>query len=243
LPKRVDVLFTPRELGERGLSGRAVAVIDVLRATSSIVEAIANGARAVVPFADTEDAIRLAQTLGRTEVLLCGERRSRKIEGFDLGNSPSEFTSEAVADKLVIMTTTNGTPALIAGSSAARCVVAAYLNISAVVADLIAAAKPIVLLCAGRVGRFSLDDAICAGSVAHSLRLQMGQKLRMNDSARAAMALERRYRSHLADVILQTSAARQLREAGYTHDVAFCLQRDRHDVVPVMVDRQVIRAV
>jgi 2-phosphosulfolactate phosphatase len=243
LPKRIDVLFTPRELGERGLSGRVVAVIDVLRATSTIVEAIANGARAVLPTADMDDAVRLAQSIGRNEVVLCGERRSRKIEGFDLGNSPAEFTSAAVADKLVIMTTTNGTPALIAGSSAARCVAAAYLNISAVVADLIAQAKPIVLLCAGRGGRFSLDDAICAGSVARSLRKELGRKVRMNDSARAAMALERRYGSHLDAVILRTAAAGQLIEAGYAEDIAFCLTRDRHDVVPVMADRQVIRAV
>jgi 2-phosphosulfolactate phosphatase len=240
---RIDVLFTPRELGDRGLTGRAVAVIDVLRATSTIVEAMANGARAVLPAGDMDDAMRLAQTIGRSEVLLCGERRSRKIEGFDLGNSPSEFTSEAVADKLVIMTTTNGTPALLAGASADRCVVAAYLNMSAAVADLIGAGKPIALLCAGRGGRFSLDDAICAGSVVRSIRQKLGQKVRMNDSARAALALERRYRSQLNAVISRTSAGRQLLEAGYGDDIAFCLTRDRHDVVPVMADRQVLRAV
>ena len=108
---RIDVLLTPAEAGARSLSGRIVAVIDVLRATSTIVAAMANGARAIVPVAEIEDALRLAKTHGRDNVLLCGERRSRKIEGFDLGNSPLEFTSEAVADKLVVMTTTNGTRA------------------------------------------------------------------------------------------------------------------------------------
>jgi len=240
---RVDVLFTPHELADRGLSGRAVAVIDLLRATSTIVEAVANGARAVLPAADMDDAMRLAQTLGRSEVILCGERRSRKIEGFDLGNSPSEFTSAAVADKLVIMTTTNGTPALLAGASADRCVVAAYLNLSAAVADLLAAEKPIVLLCAGRGGRFSLDDVICAGSIARALRQQLGARVRMNDAARAAMGLERRYHPHLNAVISRTGAGRQLLEAGFADDIPMCLTRDRHDVVPVMVDRQVIRAV
>ena len=127
---RIDVFFTPRELN-RQLTGRVAAVIDVLRATSTIVEALANGARSVYPAATMDDAVRLAQSLGRKEVLLCGERGSRKIEGFDLGNSPLEFTREAVADKVVVMTTTNGTPALVAGSTADRCVVASFLNLSA----------------------------------------------------------------------------------------------------------------
>lgn len=240
---RIDVLFTPHELGERGLTGRVVGVIDVLRATSTIVEAIANGARSVLPAVDTDDALRLAQTFGRSEVLLCGERGSKKIEGFDLGNSPLEFTSEAVADKLVVMTTTNGTAALLAGSAADRCVVASYLNISAAVTDLTASGKPIVLMCAGREGRFSFDDALCAGSFVRELRRRVPGRIGLNDSALAVAALERRYRSHLDRVMVRTAAARQIIEAGHGDDIAYCLTRDRHDVVPVMADRQVLRAV
>src|SRR5688572_25556818 len=126
---KVDVYFAPTELTDRSLAGTVVAVVDVLRATSTIVEAIANGARAILPAADMDDALRLAQTIGRSEVLMCGERGARKIEGFDLGNSPLEFTSEVVADKLVVMTTTNGTRALIAGQTADRCIVAGFLNL------------------------------------------------------------------------------------------------------------------
>jgi 2-phosphosulfolactate phosphatase len=240
---RVDVLFTPHELGDRRLGGRVVGVIDVLRATSTIVEAVANGARAIYPAADMDDALRLAQTLGRSDVLLCGERGSRKIEGFDLGNSPPEFTSAAVADKLVVMTTTNGTPALVAGAAADRCIVASFSNLTAAATDLAASGKPIVLLCAGREGRFSLDDALCAGSMIRLLRSVAGQTLRMNDAAQAAAGLERRYGSHLRAAVARTSAARQLIDAGHETDIAYCLTRDRHNVVPVMADRQIIRAV
>ena len=239
---RIDVVFTPAEVGERGLAGRAAAVIDVLRATSTIVEAVANGARRVLPVADMEDALRLAQTFGRDDVLLCGERRSRKIDGFDLGNSPLEFTSEAVNDKLVIMTTTNGTRALLAGGAADRCVVAGFLNISAVAADLVAAERPIVILCAGRENRFSLEDALCAGSLVNALRAQLDKRVRLNDAALAAAALERRYRDRLEAVIRRTAAARQIVEAGHAPDIAYCLTRDRHAVVPIMADRQIIRA-
>lgn len=240
---RIDVLFAPHELGNRGLTGRVVGVIDVLRATSTIVEAIANGARTIFPATDMDDALRLAQMLGREDVLLCGERRARKIEGFDLGNSPAEFTSATVADKLVVMTTTNGTPALLAGSAADRCIVAAFLNISAAAADLSASGKPIVLLCAGREGRFSLDDALCAGSLIRQLSARADGPVRLNDAAQAVLGLERHYRARLAAVIRRTSAGRQLADAGLEDDIPYCLTRDRHDVVPVMADRKIIRAV
>jgi 2-phosphosulfolactate phosphatase len=239
---KIEVYFVPREVGERSLVGSVVAVVDVLRATSTITEAVANGARRILPASDMDDALRLAQMFGRSEVLLCGERGARKIEGFDLGNSPLEFTSAAVADKLVVMTTTNGTPALVAGEAADRCIVASFLNISAAARDLAASGKPIVILCSGREGRFSLDDALFAGSLIRVLRGGKPSRVRMNDAALAAAALERRYRSHLAAVIAQTAAAQQIVEAGHTEDIAYCLTRDRHDVVPVMSDRQIIRA-
>ena len=239
---KIEVYFSPTELGERTLSGSVVVVIDVLRATTTIVEAIANGARAILPAADMDDAMRLAQTIGRSEVLLCGERSARKIEGFDLGNSPLEFTSEAVADKLVVMTTTNGTPALVAGQAADRCIVGSFLNISAAASDLKTSGKPIVIMCAGREGRFALDDALCAGSLIRMLREGHEGRLRLNDGALAASALERRYRAHLAAVMRRTAAARQIVEAGHAEDIAYCLTRDRHAVVPVMSDRQIIRS-
>jgi 2-phosphosulfolactate phosphatase len=240
---KVDVYFAPTELTDRSLAGTVVAVVDVLRATSTIVEAIANGARAILPAADMDDALRLAQTIGRSEVLMCGERGARKIEGFDLGNSPLEFTSEVVADKLVVMTTTNGTRALVAGQTADRCIVGGFLNLSAVANELNAAGKPVVILCAGRDGSFSLDDALCAGSLIRAMQGSRKLRTELNDGAVAAAALERRYRAHLSAVMRRTSAARQIIEAGHEPDIAYCLTRDRHDVVPVMSDRQIIRAV
>lgn len=240
---KLEVYFAPAELGDRDLVGTVAAVIDVLRATSTIVEAVANGARTIFPATDMDDAMRLAQTIGRSEVLLCGERRARKIEGFDLGNSPLEFTSDAVADKLVVMTTTNGTPALVGGQAADRCIVASYLNLSAAARDLATSGKPIVIMCAGRQGRFSLDDALCAGSLIRVLRDEHEGRVRMNDAALAASALERRYRAHLGAVMRRTAAARQIVDAGHADDIDYCLTRDRHDVVPVMSNRQIIRAV
>jgi 2-phosphosulfolactate phosphatase len=235
---RIDVFFAPDEL-RRELTGRVAVVIDVLRATSTIVEAMANGAKNIYPVATTEDAVRLKQALDRDDVLLSGERRSRPIEGFDLGNSPREFTPEVVNDKMIIMTTTNGTPALIRGGSADRCVVASFLNLDAVAADLAESDKPLVVLCSGREGRFALEDALFAGTLIRALRAKRPGAFRLNDAAFAATALERRYRAHLVRVISHTKAARQIRDAGLSEDIAYCLTPNRHTVVPIMSDRHI----
>jgi 2-phosphosulfolactate phosphatase len=110
---RIDVLFTPGESNGLELAERVV-VVDVLRATSTIAEALANGARVVMPVAGVEEAARIAQGIGRDSVLLCGERRALPIAGFDLGNAPPEFTAGRVGGKALVMTTTNGTPAFLA---------------------------------------------------------------------------------------------------------------------------------
>ncbi|HEY0036802.1 MAG TPA: 2-phosphosulfolactate phosphatase, partial [Longimicrobium sp.] len=163
---RLDVLLTPGELVPGEIAERTVVVLDVLRASSSIVEALAAGARALFPVGTIEEAIRLANTLGRDEVLLAGERKCLPIEGFDLGNSPGEFTAERIAGKIVVMSTTNGTIALTAASVGARVVVASWLNFQAVVDDLVRTGAEPVLLCAGRERVFGLEDAVCAGQLA-----------------------------------------------------------------------------
>jgi 2-phosphosulfolactate phosphatase len=234
----VHVFFTPNELQD-SLSGKVAAVIDVLRATSTIVEALANGARAVHPTVDIQEAVELANRLGREDVLLSGEREARRIEGFDLGNSPREFTAEAVAGKVVVMNTTNGTPALEAAAGADRCVVAAFANLQAAAHHLAHAGQPIVIVCAGRGGTFSLDDALCAGALVRAIRKHGNGPWHFNDGAMGALALEQRYRGRLAGAFSRTAAARQIVDAGLADDIAYCLVQDRHDLVPIAAGRQI----
>src|ERR671921_11107 len=118
--------FTPSDV-----AGRLVVVIDVLRASSSIAAALANGARAVVPFENSGDVVERAKSFERSDVRLAGERKMLTIAGFDLGNSPSEFTREAVEGKTVLMTTTNGTPAIVNSQSARDVVIGSYVNFTA----------------------------------------------------------------------------------------------------------------
>ena len=234
----LELYFTPSELRD-SLSGKVAAVIDVLRATTTIIEALANGARSVHPTVSVEDAVDLANRLGRSDVVLSGERHARPIEGFDLGNSPREFTAEAVSGKIVVMTTTNGTPALDVAAAADRCVVAAFANLQAAAARLAEADQPITVLCAGRGGAFSLDDGLCAGALIRAIRARIGRALALNDTALAAVALEQHFRGRLARVFSRTAAARQIEDAGLADDIAYCLTEDRHNVVPIAAGRQI----
>ncbi len=236
---RVSVYFTPGELAASELAGRTVVVIDVLRATSTLVEALANGARSVFPAQTTDDAVRLAQALGREDVLLCGERRSLKIPGFDLGNSPLEFTAERVAGKVLVMATTNGTPALMACAGAKQVLVASLLNLGAVVQELAAAGEDVEILCAGRERRFALEDALCAGMLALGLRERLERAPRTNDAAAVAMSLARRASGRMERWLGRSAAGRQLKEIGLADDVAYCAAVDRHTVVPRLKERQV----
>lgn len=231
-----DVVLAPSEVDGACLAGRAVAVVDVLRATSTIIEALSNGARAVIPVDTVENAVRAATGIGRDEVLLGGERQGRLIDGFDLGNSPLEYSASRVAGKTLVMTTTNGTRALLAGSAGARCVVAAFLNVTAVV-DALADEEDVVLLCAGRAGRFALEDAACAGLIGR--RLVERRPLEPTDGGRAAIALAGRLGKSPDGFLRETAAARNLHRLDLDRDVEFCATLDRYTCVPEMHDRRI----
>jgi 2-phosphosulfolactate phosphatase len=110
---RIDVLFTPSGLTPGEVQGRAVFVIDILRATTTLSAALSHGAKAIIPVGSTEEALRLAQTIGSADILLAGEKECVRIPGFQLGNSPLEMTEPAVRGKTIIVTTSNGTKALL----------------------------------------------------------------------------------------------------------------------------------
>jgi 2-phosphosulfolactate phosphatase len=236
---RIDVFLTPGELVPGEIADRTAVVIDVLRASSTIVEALASGARALYPVASIEEALRLAHTLGRDAVLLCGERKCLPIEGFDLGNSPAEFTPERVGGRTLIMSTTNGTAAMAAVGGSARVLVAAWLNAEAIVAELVRGNAEPAFVCAGRERFFGLEDAVLAGHLAQRLMEERPEvEWVLNDGATAAVALARAYPDPAA-MLAQTCAGATLQAAGLGDDLPFCAQVDRHDAVPVLHDRQV----
>lgn len=230
----IQVFLTPGEVDLAAVSDATVVVVDVVRATTSMVEALANGARAIYPTASTEEAVRLASSLGRDETILCGESRGLKVEGFDLGNSPAEFAREVVEGKRLVMSTTNGTVALTRVHEAARVVVGAFANLGAVAAA-VADDPHVVVVCAGRQGRFALDDALCAG---HLLRRMAGDR-EMNDGARAVWELAGVLEPDAATLAL-TEAGMAVTALGLEADLQICAQVDRHAVVPELRDQALI---
>lgn len=235
---RVDVAFTPAELPKGSAAGRTVVVLDVLRATSSMVHALASGARRIVPVTTVEEAVRKAEELGRDAVLLCGERDCQQIRGFDLGNSPEEFTAERVSGRTLVMSTTNGTPALLAAAGSAECLIGALLNANAVAQRMAATGRDALLLCSGREGRFAYEDAYCAGLILRRLR-RLRSRVRSDDAGRAVLRLLGRGERSAYPVLRRSAAARRLLELDLGADVQFCAQIDLHDVLPVFLEQRV----
>ncbi len=231
---KIDVHFEPAA-PLPDLTGSTVVVIDVLRATSSMVEALVNGAQGVYPAPSTEEAIKLASSLGREDTILCGEARGLRIEGFDLGNSPVEFSAERVAGKRLVMSTTNGTGAFFLVEDAVRILACSFMNLSAVAAAAMES-ESIVVVCAGMEGLFALADAVCAGALVQRIRTGAGSEVELNDAAMGAveMALTFRVNAHF---LASTSAGRHLIEIGFREDLDVCAEIDRHSVVPEMDDR------
>jgi 2-phosphosulfolactate phosphatase len=234
---RVRVFFSVAEADPAELQERTVVVIDVLRATSTIVTALASGARAIYPVGSPEEAVRLASSLGREETLLCGERRGLKIEGYHLGNSPAEFTRERVAGRRLVMSTTNGTRALGVTANAERVLVCSLLNLGAV-SRVAAFSESLVVLCAGREHHFALDDALCAGLLLDRVAEARGEDLDLDDAGRVARMLSARTAPD-GDFLKGVAAGRALVEIGLGSDVDDCARVDVHDIVPEMQDRMI----
>lgn len=240
---RVDVFFGPAALHSAEVHGRLVVVIDVLRATSTIVVALSNGARSVIPFESTDEVVIRSKAFERSDVVLAGERRMKKVPGFDLGNSPLEFKPEVVDGRTILLSTSNGTAALLAVQGARDVVIGAFLNYSAVLALLRSAARSgidVVLLCAGTDGQFALEDAVCAGRFARGLARRLAN-LEFNDAARVAALADRRYAADLRRVFDESSHGRALAEAGFGEDLDLCAAIDSHPVVPIYADRQITK--
>lgn len=237
---KIDVYFTPLGPKEADFAGRGVVVIDVLRATTTIVTALANGAKAVIPAATSEEAVRLTANLERDGFLLAGERKSLKIEGFALGNSPREMTPEAVAGKTIFLATTNGTPALVAAQAGDPVMVGAAVNFAALAArarELFLARGDLAIMCAGRERQFALEDAYTAGRLVKAIR-KGSRKVTLNDAADVALALTQQF-DEWEDAFHSGAAARQLTEADLEEDIAFCATADRFSTVPLYAERRI----
>lgn len=223
-------LVTPDEL-----RGGVAVVIDVLRASSTIIHALANGAERVVPCREIDIAKKIAAEIPADQRLLGGERGGEIIEGFDLGNSPREYTREVVKNNTVAFTTTNGTRTLeVCGQAEAVCI-GTFLNRQAIVDVLLNDDRPIHLVCAGTDGHVSNEDCLFAGMTASLLKAINDSFDVTSDSTQLAMSLfdevRHGHRDHGA-IIRESRGGRNLIRLGMDNDIHYCSQLDQFAIVP-----------
>jgi 2-phosphosulfolactate phosphatase len=230
-------------LNPQNVAGRPVLVIDVLRATTTIITALASGAKAVLPAAGGDEALRLANNLNRDDVLLTGERGYRMIEGFALGNSPREMKPEAVGGMTLVMATSNGTAAMLASDGGQPVLVGAAVNFAAAAAEAKACFEEkgdLVILCAGQERRFAIEDAYTAGRFAREiLPARVPRSIELDDAAIAARELVRLYGDRWKRAFAASSSAQKLTSLGLEDDVEAACEVDRYDIVPRYAERQV----
>jgi 2-phosphosulfolactate phosphatase len=238
---RVHVAFTPTEVSGDGLKTRSVAVVDVLRAATTVATAIANGALLIVPVLTPAEARERAARFSPGEVLIRGERDGEPISDFDLGNSPLEYTSQRVTGKVVILTTTNGTRALVAASDAPTVAVCAFVNLPEAARWVLAQNRDLTVICAGESGGLSLEDSVCAGMLLDRIA-ETGEPLEESDAARVARVVSARYRDRLDHLLTDSTWAGRLTRAGRADDVAVCLRIGTLHDVPLLRDGAISRS-
>jgi 2-phosphosulfolactate phosphatase len=235
---QLDVLLLPAELPARPRPERVAAVVDVIRATTSIVAACRHGARAVFPAASTAEAEALAAD--RPAALLAGERGGARIPGFAAGNSPREFTRDLVRERDLILTTSNGTRTLRAVGAGRRVAIAAFLNRTAVGRWLARQQEDGLIVCSGYEGIFSLEDAVCAGSIVEAAA--QGGDVTLGDGAQACRVLWEQCGGDLPRLLQESGWGRQVIARGFGADLAVCAELDVTEVLPVMEEGRIAAA-
>jgi 2-phosphosulfolactate phosphatase len=229
----IDCRFAPVFADVSELSGKTAIVIDVLRATTTIVAALQHGARRVIPVATVEDAKQLREkSPAPGSVLLAGERNMKRIPGFDLGNSPLEFSDQVVGDKTIILTTTNGAQALVRARAAETIFVAAFANAHAVARAALDKGMDTEIICSGTELHFSLEDTLCAGYIVHEI-LAVSPETRLTDGARMALLVYTTYGPDMSVAITRSEHAQALINEGFSADVAWCGMLNQTPIVPV----------
>jgi len=230
---QIDIQFVPSPPDSNLLSNRGVVVIDVLRATSVMVHALSEGAIEIIPVATVEEALQRVKTFPSGTTLLGGERGSRKIEGFDLGNSPKEYIADRVRGKRLILTTTNGTKAFHFVSSGEEIMVGSFFNIGAIAERCFELNRDLFLFPSGDKGNFSLEDTVCGGMLI-DLIIKRGKKpIALTDASHAAHILYQRFEGNLLEAFHLSHHGRELIDLGLGDDLLYCARTNITNIVPI----------
>lgn len=234
---KIDVRFDPFELDELELRGKNIVVIDVLRSSTTIAVALNNGAREIIPVESIENAVKISGSLFGDVTLRGGERNGKMIQGFNLGNSPLEYTESTVKGKSIIFCTTNGSVAMYKSRFAQNLAVGSFVNISKVIEFIKEIRQDFLLICAGRANafsNFSLEDTVCAGMIVSALSAEKGLGMELTDSSLAAQALYKTYGRSLLKMMKSTDHGRYLVEIGFLEDIKIAAAVDSYPILPIL---------
>jgi 2-phosphosulfolactate phosphatase len=222
--KEVKVFLTPETVSPKLLTDSICVVVDILRATSSWVTAIGNGARLIRPV----NTLKECKSLGNKGFLTAAERGGQRIEGFDLGNSPLEYTHERVSGKKIAVTTTNGSRTIKYALAGKEIYIGAYLNLKALYQVLNNKSR-VVIICSGWEGRPGMEDILFAGELVSMLS---NTHEFSDDAALVAFELYKKARQNMYFFLSQAMHVRRLLKLGLKKDIEFCLKKDIFQVVP-----------
>lgn len=238
MDKRLEVCLTPALIHLYNVEEYVVVIIDIFRATSSICYGIENGAEAIIPVAEVEECLAYKEKY--PAYLLAAERNGEVVQGFDFGNSPFSYTTEKVAGKSIVLTTTNGTQALYLSRKAKQIVIGSFLNLTSVCNWLKTTNENILLVCAGWKYNFNLEDTLFAGAVIEQLK-DTGYQL--DDPAIGANDLYQLGKHDIKQYLKKTSHSERLKQLGIEEDIAFCLNVDITTAIPVLQDNRLVKLI
>jgi 2-phosphosulfolactate phosphatase len=234
---KIDLCFSQAPLDEMQLRDKNVVVIDVLRSSTTVATALQNGAREIIPVGSIESAVKISGSLFGDVTLRGGERNGKIIQGFNLGNSPLEYSEAMVRGKSIIFCTTNGSVAMVKSRYARTMAVAGFVNMSAIVDFVRSLQSDVLILCAGRppvTGGFSLEDAVCGGMLIQRLSENKSDNVELTDPALAAKSLYKSFGRSVLKMLKNTEHGRYLIEIGLEEDIKLCAQIDAVQNVPVL---------
>lgn len=231
--RTIDVCLSPDLMHLYPVEDASVVVVDILRATSCMTTAFAHGIESIKTFAGLAECLELRNA----QYLTAGERDGKKVEGFDLGNSPFEYMNGSVRGRKIAFTTTNGTQAIAKASSAKDIIIGSFLNLSAVVAYLRKTPNNVLIVCSGWKGKVNLEDTVFAGALVENLKNEFDYAC---DAPMIAQRLYEQARNNLNDFLKDSSHIKRLRKLNIEKDIDFCLTEDKYDVVPLIRDGSIV---
>ncbi len=232
--KSLDICLSPDLLHLYTLDGKIVVVVDILRATSSIITALAHYVERIIPVSKLEQC----EAYKKLGYVTAAERDGKKAEGFDLGNSPFSYMSEDLKGQTIVLTTTNGTEAINRSKAAEKILIGGFINLRSLTNYLISSDRDIIILCSGWKGRVNVEDTLFAGALATALDNYFDG---VSDDVKLSKTLYDAAQMDVFAFIQDCSHVKRLRNLGIEKDIKYCLTESKYEVVPYFDGEAIVK--